>query len=262
MISWHHHRVRAATDFSVFKYGWSNYTSLNLDQVAGVIARSVWSPIQWDLGHRHSDRFKLSQVCALDFDEGYTIDEAMKWCRERKLAFVIGTTKSHNIAKGDKQPCERFRLLLFWDKPIKNPDTYEYNVKLMMKELPKADKQCKDLARLFWPCKSVIIVEEGERLKAQPRPSNVLTKKQIIEKHNEKLRVHKAVGVIPKKLRMKLKGHYVTGERNNTIYGVACDLHKLGFTNEAIFDLVMENSTLAEIGAKEIKATIESAQKN
>lgn len=262
MISFHYHLPKASTNFATYKYGWTPFNRIQLDEIAGMINRKVWSPIQWDLGRRGSENFKCAQVIALDFDEGYTIEEAQAYCEKKGWAYIIGTTKSHMIHKGTKPPCHRFRLLLFWDKPIKNADSYEYNLGLILKQLPQADKKCKDLARLFFPCKQLWAYKTGGFVEVKARPSSYMTKKKRIEKHDKNLSKYKGKSILPKNVVKKINSHIEEGERNNTLYSVSCDLFKIGWTPDRIYDYVIENPAIKSLGDKEIFNTIDSAAKS
>jgi hypothetical protein len=62
------------------------------------------------LSQRRKDNFLFADLIIIDVDDGATLAEAAH--RLRNHAHVIATTKSHQIAKGKKPACDRYRVIL------------------------------------------------------------------------------------------------------------------------------------------------------
>ena len=130
--------------------------------VAKLVREFAWSPIVWVGGVRKSDAFAAALWCALDFDDGaYTIAQACDDVTSAGLAHVIGTTKSHGMPKGDAPACDRFRMLLRFDRVVDSRATYERVMRAAMQDFTSADKSCKDAARFFFPCVDIVSAAKG-----------------------------------------------------------------------------------------------------
>jgi hypothetical protein len=73
---------------------------------------------------------------------------------------IIGTTKSHQVQKKGKPAKDRFRIIVPWSEPITDAATYSYNVELLIRRY-NADETCSDAARFFWPCRTIVHVEDS-----------------------------------------------------------------------------------------------------
>jgi len=132
----------------------------DFQRLGNVILGKCWSPIVWRGGIRRKANFLSSDLIALDFDTGeMTIDDAILWVKQMEMSYIIATTKSHQIIKGDKPACDRFRLILLADH-CRNLDDFEYTMKVYSQNLP-CDPACKDGGRFYYPCTSVVAAGEG-----------------------------------------------------------------------------------------------------
>lgn len=127
-------------------------TSFNL---SSKITNNIWSGIIWEGGKRRADNFLFSDICVLDFDSGeMSLREAVKtFC---DTAHWIGTTRSHQKEKGGVIS-DRFRVAVPWEHRVSDATEYRYNMELLTKKYP-VDTQCRDLARLFFPCINIVSV--------------------------------------------------------------------------------------------------------
>jgi hypothetical protein len=92
----------------------------------------------------------------LDFDDPQmSLSEAIRTWQDS--AHVIGTTKSHQVSKNGAPPCDRFRVAVPWSSRITDIKTYRYNMLQVSKSYP-CDSQCKDGARLYYPCKEIVSI--------------------------------------------------------------------------------------------------------
>lgn len=138
--------------------------------VGPVITQYIWSGMVWREGRRNSENFWFSDWCVLDFDSGeMSLAEAVKnFC---DCIHVIGTTKSHQLEKGGIIS-DRFRVAIPWEKRISDINVLKFNLEEMTRRYP-IDPACKDGARLFYPCKSVVSSSvTGYRKEVKAPPQN------------------------------------------------------------------------------------------
>lgn len=138
-------------------------------RVRDIIANKIWSGIVWHGGRRKAEAFAFSDWAVLDFDSGeMTLREAVNTFQD--CIHVIGTTKSHQKDKGGTT-CDRFRVAVPWVYRIVDKVTYQYNIATLTRKYP-ADTQCKDLARLFFPCPEIVSVStEGYKFDVATPPN-------------------------------------------------------------------------------------------
>lgn len=216
-------------------------------------------------GRRRTDHFISARWLALDFDSPeYPLAQALnEWCDTTHL---IGTTKSHQRTKGDKPPCDRFRLLVPFDREITSIDEYVYNYDLMV-ERYGADSQAKDPARLFFPCEAIASTETSGLLQpVRLVPEGVTTYSHREAAFQERTEHYRDAKIIPSWLRARLDTEIPFGKRNNAIYGLAKDLTGFGLAPEKIYSLVLASRTYAGQSispslAQEIRAAITSGAK-
>lgn len=230
-----------------------------LADVAGLITRESWSPLEWKHGSRAKDNFLKAHFIVLDIDEGMTIQDCTHFCAQEKLDFIIGTTRSHQKEKKTATgfvhpPCDRYRLLILTDGPCEDIDTYRNTIDYFSLFLP-IDESCKDLARFFFPCVEIIAAAYAKTTSAhKPFAWLPLSAEQKAQKEKEKqerleaLRNRRGTGIIPSWILTELKkDHFGGGYRHKLCYRIGAELFKLGFDEKYIEDLV-GNSTLNIIG--------------
>jgi hypothetical protein len=178
------------------------------------LCNNVWAPVIYSDGYRQEKSFVQSEVLALDFDNGMSLDGAVR--KFAPFRHIIGTTKSHGI-NGD-----RFRVLLFFTNPITSLDVFKQTMKVYT-GIHKADKACKDGARFFYPCKTIISVGDGqlvwpELIKTPPVAHQVRTTTSLMQ----------LLDVRPAK----------EGMRNRCAFAAACKFFRAGLSEDAIYERV------------------------
>jgi hypothetical protein len=145
---------------SPMEWGLGQTTSwpFSLTTCAQAICAYPWSPSRYLHGYRNEQNFLSADIVALDFDEGMTLETALETFGNMK--HIIATTRNHQRQKGKKPPCDRFRVLLFLAHTFTDLSTYKSLLAAYV-ELHGSDKQAKDGARLFFPCREIISVKEG-----------------------------------------------------------------------------------------------------
>jgi hypothetical protein len=208
----------------------------DLERLGRGISQYVWSPCVWKDGRRLQDNFIGADWAALDFDSGeMTLAEAQsRFC---DMMHIIGTTKSHQIGKGGHSPCDRFRVLLRFDKRITDLRVYRWAMHRLLDAYPEADSACKDGARFFYPCKDIVQIEtDGFREEVDFKVPDWFGQPPAYQMLRE-------AGIIPTWTRQLLTGLIPEGQRNVTIYRMAKDLTFVGFSEDAIMGLILNCPT-------------------
>lgn len=225
-----------------------NFKTHDLDftTLANAVCEKIWSPIIYKDGYRRGDNFLSSEIIALDFDTGVSIDYMTKFVEESDVCGIVATTKSHQVAKGDKPPCDRFRVILMAEK-CTNIDDYKETLSYYIKQFG-ADKAAKDGARFFYPCKKIYAVSlNGELIewkKAKP--------KQKIKPNDL---TDYARMLISPRTRKLLTEKYNDGERNIAVYKLSAELARCGVKYEEVLSELKSNASLASLPDEEFNRT-------
>ena len=122
-----------------------------------------------------SKGFISQEIFALDFDDGFTIDEALNRCKQKNILPAFGYTSfSH------KPEHHKFRLIFHSDKVIKDCEERDKVQLALMTVFPECDKVCKDSARLFFGGKGLICLNENA----------VINPETIIDKYYKTPEIH------------------------------------------------------------------------
>ena len=239
------------------------YMPKNLEDLATAITQRAWSPIIWEQGIRAKSNYVTSKYVALDFDDGkWTLDTALTYAYEHGLEAIIATTKSHQKEKrtpGGKvsPPCDRFRMVLTFDREIDDQLEFEYNMKKIMELMP-VDISCKDAGRFYFPCFKIHAVVEGEPYKSLEYTDDMRKQdEEGLKKYKASLSQHKANGTIPQWCLSVLYNPTPEGERHKTAYRMGATLAECGWTLDAIFS-VCQSTSLRDIGIEDMKRALEN----
>lgn len=229
-----------------------------MQQLADVMAHRIWSPLVWTDGLRHSNNFLESGLIALDFDDGrLTVAEALKLCEMSRVAFVLGTSKSHQKEKvtktGKISPAvDRFRLVYKVASITRRRDFYEHTLDAIISLYP-CDSSCRDAGRFFFPCKEIIAVSEGPLSLewSEPTETSEQKKREIHARYAE----HKRDGTLPAWVVSALRFGAPEGGRHKLCYRLGATLTALGYDEQHIIMLV-KDSPLAAIGNEDIERAV------
>lgn len=232
MISYHPDSLTKPVG-TTFTYGFELMPWMNAEHIARIAAKYAWSPIIWKGGQRHSKNFQESHWIGLDFDcsELSLADAVNNFC---DMIHVIGTTRNHQVLK-DGVAGDRFRVILKWDKPIKEHDLYKYNIKKLIKKYD-ADKACSDTGRHFFPCKEIVSVSaEGYYVDVEP----------IDHEAEERRRIEQAAryraGVLSPTSQMLLRSTWEQGTKNTNCFRLGCDFARCGVSYEDAVARILES---------------------
>lgn len=103
---------------------------------------------------RKAEFFKSQQIFALDFDGGITFEEIISRTNQYDLpvALAYETFSSENLNK--------FRIVFLCDTVIQDIRIAEYVIDILITLFPEADSHCKDVSRIFFGGKRLLICNE------------------------------------------------------------------------------------------------------
>lgn len=129
------------------------------DSLGSFVTQYPWAPGLYKKHHRTNVNLESMDLFVCDIDGGCTIEEAKRIFAPYQC--MIGLSKSHQIWKGDKAPCDRFRVIIPLQQPITNDRDFKATWFAVQKLCPAMDPSCKDSARFYWPCTDIITVWDG-----------------------------------------------------------------------------------------------------
>ena len=130
----------------------------------------TWSPFvfqecpQWRRPRRIEALFKSCQVFALDFDNGESIEEVVEQAKVLGLEFNI---LHHSFSSVPEHP--KLRGIIFVEKEIRDFDTARLYSTALAHAFEGADKQCIDVARLYFGswADSIVLTSSGSVAKLE-----------------------------------------------------------------------------------------------
>jgi hypothetical protein len=208
-------------------------------------------------GIRRKENFLTADAIGLDFDSGYSLEQALIDFADFK--HIIAPTRSHQKEKNGKVE-DRFRVILFLTEPITDAETFEATWFKLQKRWPKCDPQCKDASRFFYPSVSIRSSKASGGLIIPVKPEPKVIKQEIP--------VNTAVpgqrGKLSNKtLELLLKG-IEPGNRNGETYKIAKDFQQNLYEFEdacaQIVSALEKNNTIdRDFPEEEVVAAIKSA---
>ena len=237
--------IHKSTDAKLLARGWFPVLEENLDILARKMLACCWSPLVYKFGVRREVSFWGADYCALDFDEGMTLEQAVDNIFADTVC-VIGTTKSHRKEKSGKV-ADRFRVVIPFESRIKDAEHYKQNMSKIAKKYD-SDLHCVDAARFYFPCTKIIrIQKEGYR-------QDVIEKTETGEPENIQAAISKnenrAKRSLPKLIRAYLEHGCDDGKRNHTCFVVANCMYENGYSKNEITDAIV-NSPIPRYNSKE-----------
>lgn len=224
------------------------------DELPKYMTDIPWSPSHFTDNHRCAAKLITVQIVAFDFDSGLcTLDQMVDYMKESETPCVIGTTKSHQIDKGEKPPCDRFRVALLMESQTSDNDLYRQQMGFFKKIWATDgvcwfDNACVDSSRYFYPCKNIIYKSHGTPLpwvdKVTPPP------RRQVAKYDEK-----NPQIIPWWVFEKLSNPDCGSARHTTAYAVGAKLGELGWGLEEIVDVVL-GTYIAAIGESHVREAV------
>jgi hypothetical protein len=224
------------------QYGsrWKGINAPTAGEVAKIILKYPNSHCLWAHGIRKIENFRKAMWLGLDFDEGLSLEDAIKIFDP--YMHVIATTRNHQKTKGNKPPCDRFRVFVMLSEIIRDADQLTMTIDELVKK-HGCDEQAKDAARKWNPCKEIIV---SKYIGKPYKPVNieiVKERKRItnerIAKRTARLNAYYVPGkVIPPQARVLLDHGTIDGDRNEACFRVSRDLKKVGYTESEALELI------------------------
>lgn len=221
--------------------GFIPYEHHTIGDLCKVILNYTWSPIIFNHQKRLAANFLYADLCVLDIDNDKpdlpicTIEDAKQELIDCKL--IIGTSKSHQISKNGKDPQDRFRVIIPFDRRIDRRGEYEATMKNLMNTFDFLDKTCVDAARQFFPCTQIVYVQgEGEGI-------GITTHNIELENPEQKTYLRKISSNRPLSKNVQAfldHGVVFAGGRNNSIYHTANSLVQKGINLTDAIALISE----------------------
>lgn len=219
-------------------------------QLANYITRYTWSPILFRNATRQENNFLAARLIALDFDN--TKEQVMTLSQAVDNVFagmrhIIGTTRNHQLPKETSKdtypPADRFRVILMLDKTVKSADDYAYTFTKSIRHY-QSDSGAAGLSRLFFPCREIISVSDGDFedfYQESPQDKEKrLAKAEIMRR--EALAYH-AIGRLPPFVLQRMTMG-VTHNRNSMLYPVIRYYAEMGYEQAQIEAIIMNSRTM------------------
>lgn len=251
----YHTDVRSLGQGQCYLSGWreagGNSVEFEMDRLIKGNRRFATSPIVFRRGVRREDHFLSSDWVALDFDRGLTLGAGMTTFAG--MVHLIGTTKSHQLPKGDSPPCDRFRVWLKTKHTITRPEIYKATIRSLVATYG-ADPACVGAAQLFWPLTAICsVASRGETI-------------PVVEPEKPRLKPHLGEynGKIPPWVRDWLNGifkEYEEHRRNELVFKTAVEMAKNGWDEGQIVYVVMGSKLPKEVSPRvldEVKRAVRS----
>lgn len=204
----------------------------NMNMLSEIILTHAWSPIVWKNNYALTGNFEYSDFLVLDFDNPgeESLDQVNEAYQDHKR--IIATTRSHQIEKNGII-CDRYRLIMPWDKRITDYDTYKYNYQLVLKRFPWADSKCYDGARFFYPSQKILYIDRAAEYSYETSAHTQTY--TTLHTHF----THPIDGKIPSWCLNFINDGRVGESRNLKVYAVALELFRQGFVEADIRRIIM-----------------------
>lgn len=202
----------------------------DFDGLKELITNDQWSQGVFEGGHRKKSNFLSADIIALDIDEDLGIEEAKE--RFNKYQCIIAPSRNHQKIKNQGEPsekpaCDRFRIVLFLEKRITDPEAFEATWRKLAEICPEADKAAKDASRFWFPSpdiyfenpvgEKVSVVEAIDKTSSSAVPTGMNASQADTKKLGGDTLHFISFGAEP-------------GVWNDTLFKAACDFREAGFS--------------------------------
>lgn len=207
--------------------------------LAETITTCAWSPELWHDNVRKKSNFESAHFLVLDFDEpgDESLEEINRTFCDHKR--IIGTTRNHMKPKKGLV-CERYRLIMPFEKPITSLAGYLATLKKAYERFPWADKACIDAARFYFPCDKILYLDRDSEYCWPVLSGDNYTTHYSHTLHTTQTLNTPPDGNIPNWcLNFINNGAVYNGSRNLKVFSVARELFRQGFSEADTRRLVM-----------------------
>lgn len=268
IFSYHPNAANVAKD--KFSEGWRQWKGTVGDADFNHMLKTHYtSPIIWAEGKRRTENFKAAYSICLDFDGGVPLEGMLKTLEDYNVA--IGTTKSHQIPKGEHPADDRFRVYLGFSGIQKEqfyPALYRYAAGWLAKRLG-SDLQCIDAARMFAPVKEVVYANPaGRKLNIDAYEKGYL-RHEVEELRAQRKRLRELVATAGTRTiplwvsRLFLVGVDPGTSRNAACFRIGKSLGNSGFSHMEIVSMIMESKIpINQHVQKEVESAVRNGMRN
>lgn len=134
------------------------------DDLENYFKRFNYSLITWQIDNKKKDTeynrgrekatFESAAGLVIDIDENLSIEEAKQILEEKEYNYIIITSRNHQkdaMKKGRFSPSQdRYHIVLFFNRPITDPEEYSAVYSLITRLFPEVDESCKSLDRYLF----------------------------------------------------------------------------------------------------------------
>ena len=167
---------------------------VSVDNLHSVLTSHNYSNLQWHSGQRRTVNFDKTEVVIIDIDNGMTINEARKVLRESGISHAIITTKRHTETQN------RFRLVVFINRPILSIDDYKRIVtEIRDNRFPAWDPNTLDGAHFYYSSPQDAFFElwlDGKDYDVDIDPVTLNMREFVNRSFESTLRIRQADGVV------------------------------------------------------------------
>jgi len=126
----------------------------------GLMVSHDYSGSTFKNSHRNLENFEQTELIIIDVDKSLLLDEAKNRLEAFGYKYILATTKSHQKEKRSKTKvipaCDRFRIILFLDKPIFSTRDFKHTYLQLLTQFPELDSSCAEASRFFYPSVEII----------------------------------------------------------------------------------------------------------
>ena len=207
----------------------------NIEDLAMALCANHWSPIVFIDEKILGENFIRVTTLVFDIDKDVTLEEAIRILCDYK--HIIITTRHHRKSKNGQRPCDRFRVVLFFENEILDPEVYRENYSFYSEYFfnGRVDIQCNDLARKFYYSEEVVEVKSGLLLK-------IINKREVKEPKKKQITSIPIKGLLARATFRFIKEGAKEGEWHKSLVKACKDLKQNNYTyDEAI--TILEQAT-------------------
>lgn len=205
----------------------------SFDKLKSVILKLPYSFGIYDKNYRNIKNFKKAYCVGLDFDEGVTLKQAKEMFKAYQ--YIISTTRNHQKEKNGKPACDRFRVILFLEKPVVGAEAYYAVWYQLYNKFPQIDKACKDPSRYFYPSVK-IYADQKKGMKVKLEPVALVKKKpkpeEIDDSDHSSTKSEVKLGELSKRTLKFFNFGASKGYRHHELYAASRDAHQQGYSEE------------------------------
>lgn len=227
----------------------------SINELLSIIVKDNYSLGTFSESRRTKKGFLKAEAIGLDFDNGLTIEDAVKEFQD--YVCIIAPTRNHQKEKNGLV-ADRFRVILFLSAPITDVESFEATWFSLADKWRNTDPACKDASRFWYPSQFVHSVNTQGKFVDPVQPKSMLPDTEV------KIYLTGMKGKLGRNTLEFLQFGAVNGGRNNAVVKAAKDfqqnLYTCDETIETIVAALEANDTItSDFTENEVVTTIRSA---